>query len=453
MSGVPLRITSSPYRTRNLHATIPASPPSFLRSVATRPRGRWRFAPYSPQASTVSSARLRTVDGLRAFALTLVLFNHASRTTGFPPWLAPLSQDPHLGFAGHGVKLFFVISGFLITSMLLRELQRTGAIDGRAFLLRRARRIFPPYFAFVLILGVLRFAGFFQFESRHFLAALTFTGGAGGELGHLWSMAVQEQFYLVWPLILIVGGRSIAGGCALAAVILVPIARVVLATLSPDTTSVYLTYGASIDTLALGCLLALGRERLAGHRWFNRIVDSPWSIPLLYVVAGASVIIGWRPSLLLRTPLVSLAVVLLLERCLRYPDRGVGRLLNMRWIVYLGSASFSIYLWQQPFLDLFSTPSTSSFPANLLVGIAAGLVSWRLLEQPLAARRAHVRAPAVDDSADRVDGGRAPIELDVRAAIAPGRSAIADAGCLTSTTLTLMRSRGPVDVRLAEARG
>ncbi|MEO7856768.1 MAG: acyltransferase [Gemmatimonadaceae bacterium] len=367
-------------------------------------------------------ARLRTVDGLRAFALALVLFNHASNTTGFPSWLAPLTHDPHLGFAGHGVKLFFVISGFLVTSVLLREVERTGAIDGRAFLLRRARRIFPPYFAFVLILGVLRLAGFFEFNARHFLAALTFTGGAGGELGHLWSMAVQEQFYLAWPLILIVGGRSIAVYCAIAIVILVPIARVALATLAPETTSVYLTWGASIDTLALGCLLALDRERLAGIRWFNRIVESPCSIPLLYVVAGASLMIGWRPSILLRTPLVSLALVLLLERCLRHSDRGVFRLLNTRWVVYLGSASFSIYLWQQPFLNLFSSPSSASFPANILAGIAAGLISWRLLEQPLAAHRARARVVA-----------------------------IADAGSHPSSVLTMPTPRATSDVRLAGA--
>ena len=416
--------SSLPFPSRNLLSTIPALPKSLRQFVATPPPERVRFAPYSPLASAAAPARLRTVDGLRALALALVLFNHGSNTSGFPPWLAPLAHDPHLGLGGHGVKLFFVISGFLVTSMLLRELERTGAIDGREFLLRRARRILPPYLALVLILGVLRLGGLFQFDGGHFLAALTFTGGTGGELGHLWSMAVQEQYYLAWPLILIIGGRSFAVRCALAAVILTPIARVVHATFSPDTSSLYLTNGASIDTLALGCLLALAREGLASRRAFNRIVDSPWTVPFLYVLAGASLLIGWRPSVLLRTPLVSLALVFVLERCLRYPDRGLARLLNRRWIVQMGCASFSIYLWQQPFLDLFSSSSSASFPTNILMGIVAGLVSWRLIERPLVARGTRPHTPA-----------------------------IAGEGVLPTPAPTLVLSRGPADVRLARAAG
>jgi peptidoglycan/LPS O-acetylase OafA/YrhL len=188
-----------------------------------------------------------------------------------------------------------------------------------------------------------------------------------------------------------------ASRCAAAAVIVLPIARVAHSTLT-DASSLYLTNGASIDTLALGCLLALHRDRLAAHRWFNAAVDSRYLIPVLYVVAAASVLIGWRPSVLLRTPIIGVATLLLIERCIRHPDRGVGRLLATRGLVYLGSASYSVYLWQQLFLNPSSMSWTAAYPANLLAALTIGLLSWHLVEHPRStiARglRATVASPA-----------------------------------------------------------
>jgi peptidoglycan/LPS O-acetylase OafA/YrhL len=169
-------------------------------------------------------------------------------------------------------------------------------------------------------------------------------------------------------------------------VVLVPIARVAHATLHPQVSSLYLGNGASFDTLALGCLLALHRDRLATRRWFNAVAESRCSIPLLYTLAGASVLIGWRPSILLRAPMVAVAIVLILERCIRHPDRGVARMLTRRSAVYVGSASYSLYLWQQLFLNPTSTSWPTAFPVNIVLALAAGLLSWHLIERPLSAR-------------------------------------------------------------------
>ena len=354
----------------------------------TRP-SRARFASYSPTAS--APHRVESIDGLRALGLLLVFFNHASGTQGMPEWLARLTHDPHLGLAGHGVKFFFVISGFLITSILMRELDRSGTIDIVAFVRRRARRILPGLLAFLLVVGALRLAGLFEFDWRQFVSALTLSGPTGTwELGHLWSMAVQEQFFVAWALLLIVCGRRAASHCAVGVLIVVPTARVVHATLQPDATSIYLTYGASIDTLALGCLLALHRERLASHRWFDGVVESRYWIPLLYMVGAASAIIGWRPSLLVRTPLVAAAIALLLERCIRHPDTGLARLLRARGLVYLGTASYSLYLWQQLFLRPGATAWPTTFPVNVLAALGVGLLFWYLVERPSATGRSGV---------------------------------------------------------------
>lgn len=369
-----------------LPPSLPSAPPAGEAPPRTTPPRslRRRFAPYAPAPR--SAGRLPFIDGLRALALVLVFLNHASGTSAFPSMLAPIARDPHLGLAGHGVKFFFVISGFLITSILVRELDRTGTIDRRAFLLRRARRLLPALLPFVLVVALLRLAGVYAFEPRQLIGALTFTGRLGSwELGHLWSMAVQEQFNVAWALILVLGGRRVASRCAVAAVILVPLARVAHATLYPDGTSLYLGNGASIDTLALGCLLALHRDRLASHRWFNAVVESRWSVPLLYLLAAGSLLIGWRPSVLLRTPLVAAAIVLILERCIRHPDRGLARVVTARGVVYVGSASYSLYLWQQLFLDPTSASWPAAFPVNIAAAVGVGLLSWHLIERPLSA--------------------------------------------------------------------
>jgi peptidoglycan/LPS O-acetylase OafA/YrhL len=232
---------------------------------------------------------------------------------------------------------------------------------------------------------MLRWMGVYTFAPRQLIAAVTFSGRLGSwELGHLWSMAVQEQFYLAWVAILAIGGRRIASVSAVTVVIAVPFARVVHATLQPEASSLYLGNGASIDTLALGCLLALHRERLATNRWFGAIVESRYSVPLLYLLGSAGVLIGWRPGILLRTPMVTLAIVVLLERCIRHPDRGFAKMLASRGLVYIGSASYSLYLWQQLLLNPTSTSWTAAYPVNIVAAVGVGLLSWHLIERPLS---------------------------------------------------------------------
>jgi peptidoglycan/LPS O-acetylase OafA/YrhL len=368
-------------------AAIPVSPTSVLPSgEAPRRTVAWGVASYSPAPR--SPRRVQTIDGLRAVAIALVFLNHASATAGVPASLALLSRDPHLGLGGTGVKFFFVISGFLITSILLRELDARGTIDRLAFLRRRARRLLPALLAFVLAVAVLRWLGVYAFEPTQLIAALTFRGRlASWELGHLWSMAVQEQFYLAWALVLVLGGRRLASVCAFTLAIAVPLARLVHATLQPDVPSIYLGYGASVDTLALGCLLALHRDRLATTRWFTAVVESRLAIPLLYLAGGLAVLVGWRVGVFLRTPLVTMAIVLLLERCIRHPERGFARLLSSRACVYAGSASYSLYLWQQLFLHPDSTSAVTAFPLNIVAAAGVGLLSFHLVERPLSARR------------------------------------------------------------------
>jgi peptidoglycan/LPS O-acetylase OafA/YrhL len=286
---------------------------------------------------------------------------------------------------GLGVTTFFVVSGFLITSILLREVERSGTIDVPRFLLRRSLRIFPAYFAFVAVVALLRWVGWVPVRAETFLYAATFTMNYAGKhghwaLGHLWSMAAQEQFYLVWPIVFLWAGRRGASRLALATATVTPLFHLVWISISPAMFAAR-TSPFAFDTIAIGCLLALYRERLGRRSWFNRLVDSPATAPAVFVLGLVGSMIGTRPGLLTH-PLIPIAVALLVERSVRRPWVGLGRLLNWRPLTYIGTASFSLYLWQQIFLR----PETAMLaPFDVPAALAVGFASYHAIERPCAA--------------------------------------------------------------------
>lgn len=150
-----------------------------------------------------STARIPSLDGLRAISIVMVLVAHASGTRLFP---VPASAGNLLGLGEFGVHVFFVISGFLITGLLLDELARTNRVDLRRFYLRRALRIFPPYYTYLAVVFLLALAGALQLAPRDMAHGLTYTSNyypaRSWFLGHTWSLSVEEQFYLLWPAVL-----------------------------------------------------------------------------------------------------------------------------------------------------------------------------------------------------------------------------------------------------------
>ena len=147
---------------------------------------------------------MQGLDGLRAIAVACVLVAHASDSPDNPTLLYRIALELRLGALG--VKLFFVISGFIITWLLLREERRHGDISLRFFWLRRSVRIIPPLAGYLAVVFLLSF--FFQHiapNPRDYLAAITFSWGWWADVenwwvGHTWSLSIEEQFYALWPL-------------------------------------------------------------------------------------------------------------------------------------------------------------------------------------------------------------------------------------------------------------
>lgn len=326
-----------------------------------------------------------SLDGLRAVSIALVVCAH-----GIDAWArgAPNRWVLMLVNGGTGVAIFFGISGFLITGLLLREHARQGSISLPRFYARRALRILPAfgvYLAFcALVLAV---------PVGDLVRAGTFLSNylppQRGELAHTWSLSVEEQFYLFWPLVLAAlgprRGLRVAGGLLVAA----PVLRCLTYFLVPGLRGLTGWMGHTrVDAIMIGCFLALlvheerqGRLlRLALHRW-----AAAASAVVLFV--GSPMLTQWFGGgyrLPLGYTLESLAVGSIIAWAVHNPGSVVGRFLNWRPVVHLGRISYSLYLWQQPVWR------AGEWPWRGFIGLAAAEASFRLVEQPFLRLRALV---------------------------------------------------------------
>jgi peptidoglycan/LPS O-acetylase OafA/YrhL len=343
-----------------------------------------RLAPDSARGPR--AARVPSLDGLRAVSIAAVLLGHLAGTRGFPTALTDALHDPRVDIANLGVRVFFVISGFLITGLLVSEERAAGRVSLERFYLRRTLRIFPAYFALLGVLALLDAAHVIAMPKRDFIHALTYTmnyaPGRSWYAGHLWSLAVEEQFYLVWPATILLVTTRRAQRVALAVVLLVPLIRVVEATFWPASlTMMGNTFETTADALAIGCLLALARDSLFERAWYRRAVGARW-VPIVLLLVGLALGVRLRSWLLLGQTLVNVAIALAIDRAVRRPDDFPGTLLNLPLLVFAGTLSYSLYLWQQLFLDRHSDAVTAAFPLNICLVVLAALASYYLVEKP-----------------------------------------------------------------------
>jgi peptidoglycan/LPS O-acetylase OafA/YrhL len=335
-----------------------------------------------------ATSRIPSLDGLRAISIGLVVFSHLLWTQDFRQawesgvdWFAPLGEL--------GVRVFFVISGFLITNLLLRELATKNHIHLGRFYFRRTLRIFPPYYFFLLIVLVLHAGGWIQLASHDVLHSLTYTVNYYPErswyVGHGWSLSVEEQFYLLWPVVLLSLGKRRGLWVAFAVIILCPLMRLSFWYLWPSLVDEEITYRFETvaDAIAVGCLLAGTHEQLRLQPLYHRLLGSRLFIlvPLFVLYAGA-LPRNSRLSLLCGITILNIAIAACIAWSLTNSGGRIGKLLNSKPLVFLGVMSYSIYLWQQPFLNPHSSSMLVSFHLNLFLVGAASLASYYLIERP-----------------------------------------------------------------------
>jgi len=333
--------------------------------------------------------RIPSLDGLRAISILMVLFAHLSGTAGFVAW----KQVGML--AEFGVRVFFVISGFLITTLLLNEEEKTGTVSLRHFYLRRTLRIFPPFYVFVAAMALASALGWIALQRFDLLAALTYTTNyhhhRAWYLGHAWSLSVEEQFYLLWPFVMKVLGPRRAARVALGAIVAAPLLRFGLLVGAPSLRpGIGETFPTVADAIATGCWLACNRARVDASPRLQAFLRGGWFWLVPVVALAAAATPSAKLGCLVGETITNIGVALLIERVVRYPDGASGRVLNARPVVFLGMLSYSLYLWQQPFLNRSSSLWISHFPVNLALAFAAALVSYYLVERPSLRLRAFI---------------------------------------------------------------
>lgn len=375
--------------------------------------------------------RIVALDGLRGLAVLLVLLGH-SQVPGFGGGEATAGAV--------GVTVFFVLSGFLITGLLLAERDRRGTVSLRAFWARRALRLLPALVVFLAATGFIVVASgtvTWGHHLRNSLPVLFYVADFASlhhpiaYLDHTWSLAVEEQFYLFWPLVLLVTARFVRARALWLPLLALTAAglwwRLHVGSAPGGAWEASRRFDTNLWPLALGGLLAvLCRARTRPFplvpRWATLLIAA-LGLVVLPAVARAADRPGWVDTVHGQTLSALTAAVLVLAAVGRSRATRTGRdwmtAPALRW---LGRRSYAIYLWHYPLLwaDPFGVINRLGRPWGALVLCAVALVpaelSWWLVERPALSLKA--RFARVPDGALLTDRRRQPPR---RPAAAPGR--------------------------------
>lgn len=333
------------------------------------------------------STYLPTLDGWRAVAISIVVFGHASVSMG-------LAQFKDVGLLG--VQIFFGLSGFLITTLLLQREASTGAISLRDFYTRRVFRILPAAVTYLVTVGLLARSldiTFGRWISTLLIFANYSTAKGSWYLGHFWSLAVEEHFYLIWPAVLLfVRGSRKRLLLSFSLAIIVAFWRALDFKYHWTWTESAWFWGRT-DTQADGIIfgvffaLALANDRIGPT--IRRIAELKLLAPILIALVFASFLmgpyVGWKLGFCFIT-IRAAAIPLMILSTIETYGSALGQFLELRPLRFLGLISYSLYLWQQLFLTwepVRQLEPLQQFPTNVLAAIGCAVLSFYLIETPM----------------------------------------------------------------------
>jgi peptidoglycan/LPS O-acetylase OafA/YrhL len=348
----------------------------------------------SAHAHYLAQRHFGSLDGLRGLSVLAVIWHHAT----------PFPLPGIWGKGPAGVDLFFCISGFLITTLLVREKARTGDIALGAFYLRRALRIFPLYYA--VLLSYVAFAICLSAplpQRAHFLRTLplyaSFTANWFADFGvshpvlfsFAWSLCIEEQFYAFWPWI--VRAYSTRGAGVVMCALAVIDGCVERSAIGGSAARILTSFALPIG---LGALLALLLNERRAFDLLSRWLAKAWSAPLALSAVFALLLWPAAPRAAFQASLA-----LLVGTCVVVEEHGLSLLLRARAISYVGAVSYGLYLLNSTAIGLvrraFPAHAAASgfvFFASLPLALALAALSHRYLEAPFLRLREYFPRPA-----------------------------------------------------------
>ena len=323
--------------------------------------------------AVVSRSHLPALDGLRAVAVFTVVASHAEvlRVPG-----------------DLGVSAFFVLSGFLITRLLIREHETTGDVSKRNFYMRRTMRIFPAYYAFLLFSFLLDGHAGQHWPTDRLVSALTYTVNYYNavnhhpttSIAHAWSLAVEEQFYLLWPVVFVAlasrGRRAVVTGLITMGLATAAWRSWLIIHSHVDVAYVYNAFDTRFDNLAVGCLLAAVVDYRGVANVARSLARNPWFAVVTLVLLLVSRL-AFTPSYhySIGFTVDAILVAVLIAQLLQLYATPLWSWLEWPAVRYLGVISYPIYLYHQ-----WGASIGRRLPGdNLLLDFVAGVVATVVL--------------------------------------------------------------------------
>ena len=327
------------------------------------------------------SRKIKGLDGLRGVSVLMVIMSHAviwPRIGVDSPGIIAIFS------AQSGVNAFFALSGFLITLLLIEERVATGTTDIRSFFMRRTLRIFPLYFLAVTLLLLVDMLGMAKINNCAFYFAYTYTQNFStsscsfSSMSHLWSLAVEEHFYLVWPLIFLIGTRfAFLASVAFAVACLVVGPYIILS--FPESKVMRWTFPAAAP-IAFGCVAAFICNNKKIVDLFGSSKNS--SVMLIAILAGLASPAFYRSDLIWMISISSLILYVFHNQNSR-----LVKILEFRPLALLGLISYGLYVWQGFFTGNGPYRMGEQFPPAMDTGLwltfIVAPVSYLFFEKPI----------------------------------------------------------------------
>ena len=337
--------------------------------------------------SKLSNSHIPALDGLRAVAVFLVIISH------FGFYMVP---------GAHGVMIFFVLSGFLITWLLLKENERTGTISLAGFYKRRTLRIFPAFYAYwLLMVGLLAGTGRAVLWPHAWSALLymsnyysAINGDPSNGFSHTWSLAIEEQFYLLWPFVFLMlrGNLKRMTWFLVALIGAVWIHRAILCVVfHVDQAYIFAAFDTRLDELMAGCLVAVLLKRRALPRLWQAVSASTF-LPLATLAILAASVYGGelyinRYGDVVGFAIEPLLIAILVVQMIAFSSTTLWKWTEWNWVRFFGRISYSVYLYQQLTLHavksaLAAYPVVIQLAGAILVTVVLATMSHYLIERP-----------------------------------------------------------------------